>query len=294
LTRLVPIPSAAQLAGPIRGYRQAVAAKRRQLALGVALTAIALVIAALGAEVRPVTLWTHIGNFTSYFDRLLTLDTGARVWTDPKEWFWGLARWGRLLGETLLIAYVATLSGVIGAFAAAAPASRNLMHRAWVRFAVRRCLEFCRTVPDIVFALIFVAAFGLGALPGVLAIAIHTTGALGKLFTEVVENIDMGPVEGLASTGGSWISQVRFAVTPQVLSNLVSYGLLRFEVNVRGATVMGFVGAGGIGQDLIVAIRKFYYSDVSAMLLMIVVTVMAIDMLSARLRHRLLAMESPR
>jgi phosphonate transport system permease protein len=168
------------------------------------------------------------------------------------------------------------------------------MRRAWVRFAVRRSLEFCRTVPDIVFALIFVAAFGLGALPGVLAIAIHTTGALGKLFTEVVENIDMGPVEGLASTGGSWIPQVRFAVTPQVLSNLVSYALLRFEVNARGATVIGFVGAGGIGQDLIVAIRKFYYSDVSAMLLMIVATVMAIDMLSARLRHRLLAMESPR
>jgi phosphonate transport system permease protein len=196
------------------------------------------------------------------------------------------------LGETLLIAYIATLTGVVGALAAAAPASRNLMRRAWVRFAVRRSLEFCRTVPDIVFALIFVAAFGLGALPGVLAIAIHTTGALGKLFTEVGENIDMAPVEGVASTGASWLSQVRFAVTPQVLSNLVSYALLRFEVNVRGATVIGFVGAGGIGQDLIVAIRKFYYSDVSAMLLMIIATVMAIDMLSARLRHRLLAMES--
>jgi phosphonate transport system permease protein len=85
---------------------------------------------------------------------------------------------------------------------------------------------------------------------------------------------------------------VRFAVTPQVLSNLVSYALLRFEVNVRGATVIGFVGAGGIGQDLIVAIRKFYYSDVSAILLMIIATVMAIDMLSARVRHRLLATES--
>jgi phosphonate transport system permease protein len=292
LTRLVPVPPAAQLAGPISDYRQAVAAKRRQLALGAVLIGTALVISTIGAEVRPATLWDHIGNFTSYFDRLLTLDTGARVWTDPQEWFWGLARWGRLLGETLLIAYVATLTGVVGAFAAAAPASRNLMRRAWVRFAVRRSLEFCRTVPDIVFALIFVAAFGLGALPGILAIAIHTTGALGKLFTEVVENIDMTPIEGVASTGASWFSQVRFAVTPQVLSNLVSYALLRFEVNVRGATVIGFVGAGGIGQDLIVAIRKFYYSDVSAMLLMIIVTVMAIDMLSARLRHRLLAMES--
>jgi phosphonate transport system permease protein len=243
---------------------------------------------AIGAEVQPVTLWKKIGNFTSYFDRLLKLDSGARVWTDPPEWFWGLARWNRLLGETLLIAYVATVTGAVGAFVTAAPASRNLMRHATVRFAVRRSLEFCRTVPDIVFALIFVAAFGLGALPGVLALAIHTTGALGKLFTEVVENIDMGPVEGVASTGGSWLAQVRFAVTPQVLSNLVSCALLRFEINVRGATVIGFVGAGGIGQDLIVAIRKFYYSDVSAMLLLIIVTVMAIDMISARLRHRLL------
>jgi phosphonate transport system permease protein len=293
MTRLVSVPPAAQLAPLIGGYSQAVAAKRRQLALGLALTAVALLISAIGAEVQPVTLWNKIGNFTSYFDRLLKLDTGARVWTDPYEWFWGLARWSRLLGETLLIAYVATLTGAIGAFAGAAPASRNLVRRASVSFVVRRCLEFCRTVPDIVFALIFVAAFGLGALPGVLALAIHTTGALGKLFTEVVENIDMGPVEGVASTGGNWLAQVRFAVTPQVLSNLVSYALLRFEINVRGATVIGFVGAGGIGQDLIVAIRKFYYSDVSAMLLMIIVTVMVIDMLSARLRHRLLAAESP-
>jgi phosphonate transport system permease protein len=294
LARLVSVPPAAQLASLIGGYSQAVAAKRRQLALGLALTAVALLISAIGAEVQPVTLWNKIGNFTSYFDRLLKLDTGARVWTDPQEWFWGLARWSRLLGETLLIAYVATLTGAVGAFFGAAPASRNLMRRASARFVVRRCLEFCRTVPDIVFALIFVAAFGLGALPGVLALAIHTTGALGKLFTEVVENIDMGPVEGIASTGGSWLAQVRFAVTPQVLSNLVSYALLRFEINVRGATVIGFVGAGGIGQDLIVAIRKFYYSDVSAMLLMIIVTVMMIDTLSARLRHRLLAAENPR
>lgn len=156
---------------------------------------------------------------------------------------WGVARWRRLLGETVLIAYVATVTGAFAAFAAAAPASRNLMRNSAIRFVVRRALEFCRTVPDIVFALIFVAAFGLGALPGVLAIAIHTSGTLGKLFTEVVENIDMRPVEGLASTGGSWLAEVRFAATPQVLSNLVSYTLLRFEINVRGAAVIGIVGA---------------------------------------------------
>jgi len=291
---LVSLPSSGQLAPLLVGYNQAVTAKRRHLLLGLVLVAIALVVSAIGAEVQPGTLWDKIGNFTSYFDRLLKLDTGMRVWTDPQEWFWGLARWSRLLAETLLIAYIATFTGAVAAFVAAAPASRNLMRLATVRFAVRRSLEFCRSVPDIVFALIFVAAFGLGALPGVLAVAIHTSGALGKLFTEVVENIDMRPVEGVAATGGDWLSQIRFAVTPQVLSNLVSYTLLRFEINVRGATVIGFVGAGGIGQDLIVAIRKFYYSDVSAMLLMIIATVMAIDLLSAHLRHRLLAMEHGR
>ena len=287
--RLVSLPPARQLAPLLTAYKKHSAAKRRQVLVGLALAATALVVSAIGAEVRPVTLWDKIGNFTSYFDRLFKLDTDARVWTDPQEWFWGLARWSRLLAETLLIAYVAKLTGAVGAFVAAAPASRNLMRHPAVRSVVRRGLEYCRSVPDIVFALIFVAAFGLGALPGVLAVAIHTTGALGKLFTEVVENIDMQPVEAVEATGGSWLAQVRFAVTPQVLSNLVSYTLLRFEINVRAATVIGFVGAGGIGQDLIVAIRKFYYSDVSAMLLLIVGTVMAIDMLSARLRHRLLA-----
>jgi phosphonate transport system permease protein len=293
LTRLVSLPPAGQLAPLLASYGRAAAAKRRQLVLAMALAAIALAVSAVGAEVHPVTLWNKIGNFTSYFDRLLKLDTGARVWTDPHEWFWGLARWSRLLGETLLIAYVATLTGAVGAFICAALASRNMMRHQPVRITVR-ILEFCRSVPDIVFAMIFVAAFGLGALPGVLAVAIHTSGTLGKLFTEVVENSDMRPVEGIAATGGSWLAQVRFGVTPQVISNLVSYTLLRFEINVRGATVIGFVGAGGIGQDLIVAIRKFYYSDVSAMLLMIIITVVAIDMLSARLRHRLLALEAAR
>ncbi|HEX4616643.1 MAG TPA: ABC transporter permease subunit, partial [Stellaceae bacterium] len=238
MTRFVSLPPAGQLAPLLTAYSQAAAAKRRQLVLGLALVAIALAISAVGAEVRPITLWNKIGNFTSYFDRLFKLDSGMRVWTDPQEWFWGLARWSRLLGETALIAYIATLTGAVAAFICAAPSSRNLMRHAPVRFTVRRILEFCRSVPDIVFAMIFVAAFGLGALPGVLAMAIHTSGTLGKLFTEVLENIDIRPVEGIAATGGSWLAQVRFAVTPQVLSNLVSYTLLRFEINVRGATVI--------------------------------------------------------
>ena len=173
-------------------------------------------------------------------------------------------------------------------------ASRNVSPSGIVRFIAIRFCEFGRTVPDIVFALIFVVAFGLGPLAGVLAIALHTSGALGKLFAEVIENIDMKPVEGVQGTGGTWLSQIRFGVLPQVLSNFASYALLRFEVNVRGAAVIGFVGAGGIGQELIVAIRKFYYSDVSAILLMLLVCVMAIDFASERLRYRLLALEQDR
>ncbi len=186
------------------------------------------------------------------------------------------------------MAYLGTLFGAIGGFVLCFLASANLVRNKAVIFLTRRFLEFCRTVPDVVFALIFVFAFGLGPVPGVLAISIHTAGALGKLFAEVVENIDMKPVEGLTATGATWVQRVRFGVVPQVLSNFASYGLLRFEINVRGAGVLGFVGAGGIGQEFLTAIRNFYYTDVSAILLMIIATVILIDLGTERIRHRLL------
>ena len=124
-----------------------------------------------------------------------------------------------------------------------------------------------------------------------LALAIHSTGALGKLFSEIVENIDMKPVDGVIASGGTWLQKVRFGVVPQVLPNFVSYALLRFEINVRGAAVLGFVGAGGIGQTLLEVIRKFYYSDISAILVLIIATVMVIDALTERLRYRLIGSE---
>jgi phosphonate transport system permease protein len=196
------------------------------------------------------------------------------------------------MGETLMIAYVGTTTGGLLAFFLSFIASRNMTPHPWLGVATRRFLEFARTVPSIVFALIFVIAFGLGPVAGVMALALHTMGALGKLFAEVIENIDMKPVEGIAASGGTWASQMRFAALPQVASNMVSYGLLRFEINVREASVMGFVGAGGIGVTLIEAIRKFYYSDVSAILVFIILTVMLIDYGTERLRHVLLGHEA--
>jgi phosphonate transport system permease protein len=189
----------------------------------------------------------------------------------------------------LLIAYVATVLGALFGFLLCFLAAGNLGVSAPVRFAVRRILEFCRTVPELVFALVFVIAFGLGPMAGVLAIVVHTTGALGKLFYEVLENIDQKPVDGLIASGASWTKTMRFAVLPQVLSNFLSYALLRFEINMRGASVMGFVGAGGIGQDLMEAIRKFYYPDVSAILVLIIVTVALIDLVTERVRRRFIS-----
>jgi phosphonate transport system permease protein len=281
----------AQAAALEAAYDQAVSARRRQLWLGLVIFVLAFLAAAKGAEVDPFTFWAKLGNFGSYFDRLLTLDSGGRVWTDPADWFWGIKRWVRLLGETVLIAYVGTLTGFFFAFCASFVASQNLVRSAILRVTVRRILELLRTVPDLVFAMVFVVAFGLGPLPGVLALALHSTGALGKLFTEVVESIDMRPVEGVQASGGSWLARVRFGALPQVMSNFASYALLRLEINVRGAAVIGFVGAGGIGEDLLIAIRKFYYQDVSAILLLIVACVMLLDIASERLRHHLLSLE---
>jgi phosphonate transport system permease protein len=288
----IPILPSPQLAVLSETYRQAAAKKRLRFTIATAVFFAALVIAAIGADVNLRTFFTYFGNFIGYFDRLFTLDSGARTWTDFGEWFWGLKKWLLLLGETILISYVGTLFGVVLAFALNFFAAENTSPGPWLRFAVKRYLEFCRTVPGIVFALIFVIAFGLGPMAGVLAIAIHSTGALGKLFSEIVENADMKPIEGLRSTGAGWMSSMRFAVLPQVAAGFASYSLLRFEINVREASVMGFVGAGGIGQELVVAVRKFYYSDVSAILLLIIVTVFFIDIGTGWIRGRLFGKEA--
>ena len=185
------------------------------------------------------------------------------------------------------MAALATLFGASAGLLLAFPAARNLSGGIGYQLARRFC-EAMRTVPEIVFALILVWAFGVGALAGILAITLHTAGALGKLFAEAMENADMRPWDALRAAGASWPQACRFAILPQALPNIVSYGLLRFEINVRSASVIGFVGAGGIGEELYKVISFNYYEEISAIILLVILAVASIDLLSERLRHRLI------
>ena len=268
-------------------YAQAVALKRRQLWLGLLLLAVLVLLSGYVAEISFSKLYQHIGGFASYIDRIFHLENGRPVISDPAEWFWGWKKWLALMGETLLMAYLGTLLGATAAFVLCFLASQNLTKSKGVVFFTRRFMEFCRTVPELVFALIFVVAFSLGPLPGILALAIHTAGALGKLFAEVVENIDMKPVDGVVATGGNWLHKIRFAVLPQVASNFASYALLRFEINVRGASVLGFVGAGGLGQQMDTSMKMFNGGEVATLLLVFIVLVALADQVSAWLRRAL-------
>jgi len=252
---------------------------------------VAMLLSAWIGEFSPFKIWQGLPRIHEYVFKTLPVLGWVTLWADLAEWFWGLRKWLGLLLETVLIAYLSTLLGSVGALALAFDASANLQRSGWGYGLARRAMELARTIPELVFALIFVFAFGLGPMAGVLAIAIHTMGGSGKLFAEAVENIDMKPVDGLRATGASWLQMLRFAVLPQVFPNFISFTLWRFEINVRGAAVMGFVGAGGIGQLLIEYVRKFYYVDVGAVLIIIILTVMMIDYGTEKIRHRLIAKE---
>ncbi len=209
---------------------------------------------------------------------------------DFAEWFWRWRTWLRLLIETILIAFMATTFGVIGGFLLAFPAARNLSPNRAMLWVCRRYLEIARTVPELVWALIFVFCFSVGPMAGVMAVGLHATGALGKLYSEAVENIDMKPLEGVKASGGGWFDQIRYGAVPQVLPNVISYTLLRFEINVRSSSIIGYVGAGGLGQEIRTAMSFQEYTDLSALFVIIFVTVVVIDYASEKLRHRIIGM----
>lgn len=265
--------------------------KRIRAGVGAALFAAAFAASVVVGEVDLAEFFDGLPGLLSYFNDITPPIRADHLIEDVGEWYWAFGRWMGLLWDTILLAFVGTGLGFAGALIFCFPAARNLAPSRAAYFIARRGAELARAVPELVYAMIFVFAFGIGPFAGVLAIAVHTAGALGKLFAEVNENIDSRPVEAVTAAGGGWLHAIRYGVLPQVLPNYASYALLRFEINVRGAAVIGFVGAGGIGQELMYVIRQFIYADISALVLMIILTVVAIDLSCERLRHWLIGRE---
>jgi len=222
----------------------------------------------------------------SFFDYPLDLFEEAR----DAGWGWPplLVKHFPELLSTINMALFSTAVGFVFALVFAVFGSKNLVKNNTVVTVSRRCMDLFRSLPELVIAMIFLYLMGKSLLPAVIAISIHTTGALGKLFSEAIENIDMKPVEGLQSAGASWLQRVRFAVIPQVFPIFLSYTLLRLEINVRASTILGFVGAGGIGEALSTVIQWRYGDEILAIMFLLVVTITSLDYLSRYARGKLI------
>jgi phosphonate transport system permease protein len=188
---------------------------------------------------------------------------------------------------TINIAVLSTLIGFTFAFGLCFLAARNMVGSASARFIVRRILELLRAFPEIVIAGLLVAIFSIGPIGAIAAVAIHTVGALGKMFYEVVENADMRPDEGLRAAGANWFERVRYGMIPQVLPNFISYALLRTEINVRASTIIGAVGGGGIGETFRRSLSNDHPAKTYAIIILLFLTIVLIDALSGYLRKRL-------
>ncbi|MFK7878361.1 phosphonate ABC transporter, permease protein PhnE [Roseobacter sp.] len=200
-----------------------------------------------------------------------------------------IAKYFPALVETINIAAVSTLIGAIGGLFLSLLGTRGLAK--WPRLIslFRRISDVMRAVPEIVIALVLIFVLGGGPVPAMIAIAIHTAGALGKMFSEVAENADLKPVEGLASTGATWSQRMLLGVLPQVAPNYVSYTLLRFEINIRASAILGFVGAGGLGYELrnAMAWGPGRFDEAGAIFILLFGTIVFFDQLSSRYRNRL-------
>jgi len=224
-----------------------------------------------GADMRPMTLITDSGNMANY----------AAEFFPPN-----FTEWKMFVEEmivTIQIAIWGTALAVLTAIPFGILSSENIAPW-WISQPVRRLMDAARAINEMVFAMLFVVAVGLGPFAGVLALWVHTTGILAKLFSEAVEAIDPHPVEGVRAAGASPLQEVIFGVIPQVLPLWISFSLYRFESNVRSATVLGIVGAGGVGMLLWEYIRGFYYAETSAIMIIIIICVSALDVISQRLR----------
>ncbi|MFV0295921.1 MAG: phosphonate ABC transporter, permease protein PhnE [Hyphomicrobiaceae bacterium] len=239
---------------------------------------LALVVVLLAWSWSPVEMHKTLLLFTDWRN----MAEFAAGFAHPNFHNWDI--YVRAMVETVQIAVWGTALAVVLGVPFAILSSSNVMPQ-WVVQPVRRLMDTSRAINEIVFALLFVVAVGLGPLAGVLALAVHNLGIVAKLFSEAVEAIDPRPVEGIRATGASKLQEVIYGIIPQVMPLWSSFTLYRFETNVRSATVLGLVGAGGIGQPLYENIRSFQYSETAAIIIIVVVTVMMIDMMSAQLRR---------
>jgi phosphonate transport system permease protein len=224
---------------------------------------------------RPAELLRDSGNMATYLRDFFP--------PDFRDWWIYLHE----MIVTLEIALWGTALAVVLAIPCGLASSANIAP-VWVYQPMRRLMDATRAINEMVFALLFVVAVGLGPFAGVLALFVHTTGILAKLFSEAVEAIDPHPVEGIRATGATPLAEIAFGVLPQVMPLWISYTLYRFESNVRSAAVVGIVGAGGIGALLWDVIRGFQYAQTMAIMMMIIVTVSILDLLSARIRKTLI------
>jgi len=225
-----------------------------------------------GAEINFASLYNNRANMLLYLKGFLTPD---------------FLEWRSYLEEMLITIQIAiwgTLLAIIFAVPFGILSASNIAPL-WVYQPVRRVMDFFRSVNEMIFAMLFISAVGLGPFAGVLALFLHTTGILAKLFSEAVESIDPQPVEGIRATGANRLEEIVYGVIPQVMPLWISYSLYRFESNVRSASVVGMVGAGGIGMLLWDAIRGFQYGSTAAIMLIIVGTVIVLDVLSALIRR---------
>ena len=225
-------------------------------------------------------------GISKFFD--YPLDMIGEAWEAGWSWPPLLAKYFPELLATFNMAFFSTFLGFCFAVVLSCFASANLIKNPWIVQAVRRFLDITRSFPELVIAMIFLYLMGKNELPAIIAITIHTTGALGKLFSEAIENIDPKPLDGLQSAGAGWVKRVRFAVLPQVLPLFFSYGLLRLEINVRASTILGFVGAGGIGEALSTVIQWRYGDEIIAIMVLLILTITFLDYFSSYLRGRLI------
>jgi phosphonate transport system permease protein len=193
--------------------------------------------------------------------------------------------------QTIGMALIATALAMLLAVPASFLAARNLMSANpftyGIYFIVRTILNILRSIESLIIAIVFVVIVGLGPFAGVLALAVHTVAALAKLYSEVIEGIDPGPIEAMRATGANWAQIVRYAVIPQIVPPFTAFTIYRWDINVRSATIIGFVGGGGIGFLLIELIRINDFRGVSALFITIAVIVILLDYVSAKIREKL-------